>query len=394
MLNGYVHPDFASAVAALSSQLPRVGRGGGALCVYHRGVKVVDVWGGTCDDAGSPWREDTLAPSFSTSKGVLSTLVHLLAERGALSYGDAVADHWPAFGCRGKEQITIHHALCHEAGLYRIGDMISAPAEMLDWQHMLGVIADAEPAHQPGEWHGYHALTYGWLIGGLIEAVTGQRLSQVLRELLVTPLALDGAYIGLPDEAMSRRALLTNGYMKPSQPRSGWQGNLRDWVKEGLFRLGMDVGEFRAALFPFQAPFDWNAPETVQAVIPAANGQFTARSLARMYALIAQGGALEGTRLLSAERVAAMRVVHNRSRDRVLFLPMHWRLGYHRAFTVGVRAPEAFGHYGYGGSGGFCDPSRQLALAFTTNYGAGTPTGDTRMPRLARAAIQVADRLG
>ena len=157
--------------------------------------------------------------------------------------------------------------------------------------------------------------------------------------------------------------------------------------------MGLDTSEFRAALMPFDAPFDWNDPQTVQACIPAANGQFTARSLARMYAMIAEGGELDGVRLLSEERIRTMAVVRNRTRDNVLFIPMHFRLGYHRAFAFGVRAPQAFGHYGYGGSGAFCDPSRRLAVALTVNSGTGTPSGDSRTPRIAAAAMRAADHL-
>ena len=128
-------------------------------------------------------------------------------------------------------------------------------------------------------------------------------------------------------------------------------------------------------------------------MIPAANGQFTARSLARVYAMLAGGGELDGVRVLSEERVREIARVRNRGRDRVLLIPMHWRMGYHRVFTLGASAPLAFGHYGYGGSGAFCDPSRELAVALTTNSGSGTPMGNSNVPRIARAAIRAVDRL-
>lgn len=393
MLNGYVHPDFAPVAATLATFL-RAREGGAAASVYHRGVKVVDLWGGTRNREGLPWEESTLAPSFSTTKGVLSTLLHILAEQGKVDYQDPVCRHWPEFGANGKEGITVRHVLCHEAGLYRLGEMIRHPAAMLDWDGMKQAIVEARPVHVPGTQHGYHAITYGWLLGGLIEAITSQPLATVLRQELVEPLGLDGAFIGLPDDAMPRRALLMNGIMRPvRQPQSGWGSTLLDVMRRSLQKLGVNTSEFRAALMPFDVPFDWNAAQTVQACIPAANGQFTARSLARMYALIAEGGELDGVRLLSQERTVTMGTVCNRTRDNVLFIPMHFRLGYHRAFALGVRAPLAFGHYGYGGSGAFCDPSRRLAVALTVNSGTGTPSGDSRTPRLAAAAIRAADRL-
>jgi len=393
MLNGYVHPDFAPVAATLARFL-RAREGGAAACVFHRGVKVVDLWGGTRDREGRFWREDTIAPSFSTTKGVLSTLLHVLAEQGRVDYEDPVCKHWPEFAVHGKEDITVRHVLCHEAGLYRLGEMISHPAAMLDWEAMKLAIINARPVHKPGTEHGYHAITYGWLLGGLIESIMQQPLANVLHDQLIVPLKLDGAFIGLPNEAMERRAILINGFMRPPRlPESGWRADLLDVMRRGLRSVGLDTSEFRAALMPFDAPFDWNDPQTVQACIPAANGQFTARSLARMYAMIAEGGELDGVRLLSEERIRTMAVVRNRTRDNVLFIPMHFRLGYHRAFAFGVRAPQAFGHYGYGGSGAFCDPSRRLAVALTVNSGTGTPSGDSRTPRIAAAAMRAADHL-
>ncbi len=393
MLDGTVHPDYADVASSLIRQIPRHQHAGAAVCVYHRGSKVVDIWGGIRDSAGRPWRADTTAPSFSTTKGVVSTLLHILVDQGKAAYDDPIARHWPAFGCRGKEQITIRQAMCHEAGLYRITELVSSPAEMLDWQHMKSRLADAEPVHRPGERHGYHALTYGWLIGGLIEEISGKPLQRVLQEELVDPLGLDGMFIGMPHNELYRRAELIHGISKPPPERPQWQRNLGALVKNGLAAIGVDLDEFQSALNPFDEPFDWNDERVVQAVIPAANGQFTARSLARMYAMLAGGGAVDGVRLLSEQRVREIGTVQNRGRDRVLFIPMQWRLGYHRVFTVGARTPHAFGHYGYAGSGGFCDPSRELALAFVLNSGTGTPMGDSGMPRMAHAAIRAVDRL-
>ena len=393
MLDGTVHPDFADVAATLIRLLPSSGHGGGAATVYHRGRCVADLWGGSRDDAGSPWSEDTIAPSFSTGKGMVATLMHMLIDQGKAAYDDPVARHWPGFEANGKERITIRQVLCHEAGLYRITDMIASPREMLDWEHMCGRVAAAVPAHQPGAAHGYHAFTFGWLVGGLIERLTGKSLADALADELVAPLGLDGCFFGLPQEAMPRRAHLANGMAEPPSDKPAWRENAQEWIETGLARVGVDLAEFRNALMPFDEAFDWNAEETVQAAIPGANGQFTARSLARVYAMLAEGGEIDDVRLVSRERLVELSRVENRGRDRVLMIPMHWRLGYHRAFTLGKTAPDAFGHYGYGGSGAFCDPSRRLAVALTVNTGSGTPAGDWRMPRLARAAIGAADRI-
>jgi CubicO group peptidase (beta-lactamase class C family) len=393
MLSGQVEPDYADVASSLIRLLPRDAHAGAAVCVYHRGRPVVDIWGGQVDAAGSLWREDTTAPSFSTGKGVLATLIHILVDQGLADYDDPIARYWAGFGSRGKDRITIRQALCHEAGLYRITDLIASPREMLDWEHMLARLADAEPAHEPGTGHGYHALTYGWLIGGLIEAISGRTLSAVLADELVDPLGLDGMHFGVPHNELHRCAELVNGVSAPAAEREEWQDNVLLWAERALGSLGVELAEFNAALNPFSEPFDWNARETVQAVIPAANGQFTARSLARMYALLAGEGELDGVRLVSSERVREIGAVTSRARDRVLFIPMHWRMGYHRVFTLGARVPAAFGHYGYGGSGAFCDPSRNLAVALIQNGGSGTPMGNSSMPRIAQATIRAVDRL-
>ena len=139
--------------------------------------------------------------------------------------------------------------------------------------------------------------------------------------------------------------------------------------------------------------FDWNAPETMQASIPGAGGMFTARSLARIYSVLANNGEYESGRLLSAETVRKMSTVQNTTRGDVIPVPMRWRLGYHRVFTTGPRTPNAFGHFGYGGSGAWCDPSRELSLGYTVNHGSGSPFGDIRISRINTAAIRSVESL-
>ncbi len=394
MLEGTIHPDYAEVASSLRRAIPRTGHGGAAVCVYHRGRCVVDLWGGTRDGEGSPWCEDTVCLSFSTTKGVASTLLHILVDRGRAAYDDPVSRHWPEFGAQGKDSITVRQLLCHEAGLYRIAEMVERPAEMLDWEHMKQVVANAAPVHAPGATHGYHGLTYGWLIGGLVESIAERPFQRVLREELIEPLNLEGMFIGMPAEAMARRAKLRDVLVEPpSSPTDDWRATLRERIEEALTVVGIELPEFRASMMPFSEAFDWNDDAVAAAVIPAANGHFTARSLAKMYSMIANGGELDGVRLLSRDTVAEIGRVQNRGRDKVLFVPMQWRLGYHRAFVLGARVPAAFGHYGYGSSGAFCDPSRNLAVAMTVNSGAASTSAYSRLPRIAGAAVRAADRL-
>ena len=178
------------------------------MCVYHRGRKVVDVWGGRRDQQGRPWEEDTMAMSFSTSKGVVSTLIHILADRALLDYDDPVARHWPEFAQAGKQDITIRDVLTHRAGLPGIRSLIDGGERILDWNFMVEALARATPMLRPGSTSAYHALTYGWLAGEIVQRVAGRPLPQVLREELAEPLGLDGLYIGAPPSAIARAATL------------------------------------------------------------------------------------------------------------------------------------------------------------------------------------------
>src|SRR5215470_6844789 len=208
ILHGNVHPDFWPVARALARQLGHGPRGGAAVCVYHRGEKVVDIWGGIKDAAGNPWKADTMSVSFSTTKGVTSTALHLLVDRGLLDYDDPVAKFWPEFGREGKEQITVRHLLCHQAGLYRIRAMIDDASRMRDWAYMTDVLARSAPAIPPGSASAYHRITYGWLVGELIQRVSGRPFAEVIQRELVAPLELDGLYVGAPAASAARAAAL------------------------------------------------------------------------------------------------------------------------------------------------------------------------------------------
>ena len=400
MLQGSLHPDFATVGVSLQRILPRRGPGGAAVCVYHRGEKVVDIWGGTRDAAGNPWQADTLSLSFSTTKGVVSTLLHVFADRGQIDYDARVADYWPEFAQAGKEGITVRHLLSHEAGLYAIADVVEHASEMLDWDQMVRRLAAAIPRHAPGAAHGYHALTYGWLAGELVRRVAGMKpISELLATELAAPLGLDGLFCGVPADQHQRCAQVFGRQFRgsPAQRRVHTErmiARAQRWRRR-LSAVGFrfDPTEALAALVaPGMDELDFDGEPWRSAQVPAANGMFTARSLARLYACLAAGGEIDGVRLLSAEGVRRASAQQNRGVGRVIPLSMRWRLGYHRSFALGARAPKGFGHYGFGGSGAFADPTRQLAVALTVNSGLGTPLGDLRIARIGGVAIRCADR--
>ena len=158
-------------------------------------------------------------------------------------------------------------------------------------------------------------------------------------------------------------------------------------------RTKIDLDHLASALMPTGIEdVDFNSLDFLRAVIPSANGMFTVRSLAKVYALLANDGELDGLRLLGRSTVWRASEVQNTTVGRVIPIPMHWRLGYHRVGTLGVRIPNGFGDFGFGGSGAWCDPDRSLSVALTLNSGVGTPFGDMRMVRIATAACRAADR--
>src|SRR6185369_7236697 len=208
----------------------------------------------------------------------------------------------------------------------------------------------------PGSASAYHGITYGWLVGEVVQRVTDRPFAEFVQRELAQPLELDGLYVGTPAEPAARAAELL-------VPHSGRQrvAGLAVRIRRAqrvfsAFRIPVDLRRIADALMPAGIEsFEWAAPQTLAVPIPAANGLFTARSLAKLYAALANGGALNGTRLFSAATLARATEVQTRRIDLVVPFPMHWRLGYHRVSTTRGTPPRAFGHYGFGGSGAWAD---------------------------------------
>ncbi len=398
LVDGTHAPEFIDVAELFRRQVERAG-GGASLAVYHRGELVVDLWGGERTNDGEPWESDTIAMCFSTTKGVASFALHLQAEAGLVDYDEPVATYWPEFAQNGKEGVTVRHVLSHSAGLHRLRSVIDDASEMLDWDHMVDALARQPPAYPPGTKTGYHALTYGWLAGEIVRRVSGRALDEVVRDDIAAPLGLDGLFLGCPPEERHRVAPL-----EPMGPIFGRAPKPVRRVQKvigtqfaktlSLTRAPVNTRRMINALLPRGMEDVIVSPEIMDASIPAANGFFTARSLAAMYAVLAGGGTLGDVTMLSPERVAEIGTEQNSRRDLVLVMPMRWRLGYHRVLGAGRTAQKAFGHYGFGGSGAWADPSRELSMAMTCNRGGGTPVGDARVVNLSRAVLGAADAIG
>jgi CubicO group peptidase (beta-lactamase class C family) len=297
--------------------------------------------------------------------------------------------------------------MAHQSGLYHIRQMIDHADRMCDWEHMVRAIERTPPVHPPGERTGYHGLTYGFLVGEILQRVTGTPFPDLVRKELAEPLDLDGMYVGAPEDAIPRAAELIwpirrfqgadLGRVDPALRRLGATLMIAtDLVRPvtRAMRLEVDIRSLLDALAPRGiGSFDFGSGETLRSAIPSGNGLFTARSLARMYAALAGGGEIDGVRLLSRKTLERATETQSPAPGRaVLPIDMRWRLGYHGVFTSRGVPNRAFGHFGFGGSGGWADPRRDLAVGLIVNSGLGTPFGDLRIVRMGGAALASAER--
>lgn len=357
--------------------------GGGALTAYLHGVKVLDIWAGWAD-SNRRWTRDTMSLSFSTGKGVASTVVHRLAERGLIDYFAPVAQYWPEFAAAGKSSITVADVMTHSAGLHRVRGLVPGTHGILDYDRTVAALAAARPDERRHRGSGYHAVTYGWLVAELAARVTGKSFVDVVEEEIAEPLGIADFWYRVPAGERHRLA--------PLFPRINPMGLSWGMSASVLSRIGPTRGLAEAGM---PDGFDdlVRDPAVHDAVMPGWNGVFTARSLARMYGAIAAEGVLDGRRFLEPGTIAEMNMVRRRGHDYVLGVPMAWRLGYHQpVFASSERPRGALGHYGVGGSGAFADLDSGLSLAFITNrLGAGAiPLGDLRLARLGALARDLA----
>lgn len=392
-----VDPRFIRLADQFFGMFSQPARGGGALTVYLDGRPVVDIWAGWADK-GRRWNGETIALTFSTGKGVASTVVHRLAERGLIGYDTPVAEYWPEFAAHGKDDITVRDVLSHRAGLHRVRGLVPGREGILNYDKVVRALAESPPDPRRIRTSGYHAITFGWLVAEIVQRVTGAAFIEVVRNEIADPLGLDEFWFRVPE---SERRRIARIFRPLSPPGIRWNtaSSVLSWVRpvRGLAEAGMPES------------FDElvRDPRVHDAVMPGWNGVFSARALARMYGALANGGVVytdqpEGVRGIGAsgqERVVRFlrpetietigRVQPTESRDYVLGVPIRFTLGYHRPVLMAKQQPrKAFGHYGMGGSGAYADPELGMSIAFVTNRlgGAVTALGDARLARLAATA--------
>ena len=382
----HVDPAYAPVARAFERLVGRKA-GGGALTVRVRGEDVVDLWTGTADAAGRrPWTPDTVAISFSTTKGIASTVVHRLVERGLLAYDEPVATWWPEFAAGGKARVTLRDVLTHRAGLSSARAVADQAEDLLDHLGMEERLA-ARTVRAPTERSAYPAITYGWVLAGIARRVTdGRGLAELAGTEVAAPLGIDGLHIGVPEDARERVAEPVGSALRQL---GSFAAVLLPLTGRPRLRAGRTALD--ALMVPgFHRIFEGPEPPIWTTEMPAVNGVFTARALARVYGALANEGADGDARLLVPATVRELGRVQVRTADAVLGIPMRWRLGYHQALGAGGAMP--FGHYGYGGSGGWADPELGLSVGYVTNRigSISTPMGDLDLPRMSRIVRQCA----
>ncbi|MDR3508355.1 MAG: serine hydrolase [Caulobacteraceae bacterium] len=369
-IHGLCPPRFEPVRAAFAANFAEGGEQGARFALAQEGEIIVDLWAGTADRAQSrPFDQRTLTPVFSTTKAVASLLIARLVSQGAIAYDQPVAEIWPEFAQAGKGKITVEQVMSHQAGLAGFPEPMD-PALWFDWDAICERLAAMAPLWPPGSASGYHPITFGYLAGEIFRRADGRTMGTALREDLAQPFGLD-LWIGLPDSEHERCADMRR---PPSMPNLG------------------ELTEVRKAAFltKWSSPAGRSGADWRRAEIPSANGHATAPALARLMAVMACDGALDGVQVLRpgvADQAARRRIVGD---DLVLPYHIAWGAGFMRNEGVGLYGPddEAFGHSGWGGSCAFADPDRRLSGAYVMNRQSLYLIDDPRPRRLIEAAYE------
>jgi CubicO group peptidase (beta-lactamase class C family) len=361
---------------------------GAAVSFVVDGETVVDLHGGWIDrERTRPWQADTLVNVYSTTKGMTALCAHMLVDRGQLDLDAPVAEYWPEFAAEGKQDVPVRWLLSHRVGLPAVRAKLTLQ-DMYDWQPMVDALAAERPWWTPGSKHGYHAVTYGQLVGEVIRRVDGRSVGRFFREEVAEPLGVD-FHIGLGPEHDARTSPLYGGLGLPKPARDALAregqggGAAAEGAKKGpVFKVKGPLGDFMRDMADpttmtgaaFNNPRlsgdtvnsrDWRAAE-----VPAANGHGTARALARVYGVLARGGEQDGVELMRPETLDHAIIATSDGPDAVLGqLPMRFGLGFmlRQDFMPFSRGPRGFGHAGAGGSLGVGDPDARVGFGFTLN---------------------------
>lgn len=373
-VHGHCEPRFQAVRDVFERNLREGIDLGASVAFTLDGEPVVDLWGGFLEfDREAEWERDTLVNVYSTTKGMTAICANRLVEQGKLDLDAPVAAYWPEFAQAGKQELPVRWLLCHKAGLPAVRKPLPHGA-LYDWEQMTSALAAQEPWWEPGTRHGYHAITFGYLVGEVVRRITGKSLGSYFREYVAEPLQAD-FHIGLAAEQDARTSRLHGQLVSRGDSGKTGAPRLPDNLPEPLRRFMQDMGDpdtMTGAAFvnPPQKRGEVNSREWRAAEIPAANGHTTARALARIYGALARGGEVDGVRILEPETIDAAIEEQAFGPDAVLGgLPMRFGLGFmlRQDFMPLSPNPRAFGHPGAGGSIGMADPDAKVGFGYTLN---------------------------
>ncbi|WP_037669961.1 EstA family serine hydrolase [Streptomyces afghaniensis] len=358
-VRGHCDARFTAVRRTFEENFRERGELGAAVAVTVGGEVVVDLWGGWADAAHTrPWEQDTLVNVWSTTKGPVALCAHILADRGLLDLDAPVAAYWPEFAAAGKEKVLVRHLLSHRAGLAGLREPHSLE-QLCDWELTTQRLAATQPWWEPGTTSGYHALTYGHLVGEVVRRVSGLMPGAFLEREVTGPLGIDFR-IGLPEKDYGRAAELDQPPIAASSEQAAVFAQLAPAAIAAVTNPAVSAA---GTLTP-----GWRAAE-----IPAANGHGTARAVAELYGVFAGRGSYGGKRILSPDAAERVREGQGSCRDRGASGPVRGRdrggLGLWLSGSNGSYGPNprAFGHDGFGGSCGLADPEAHVSMGYVMN---------------------------
>ena len=368
LINGFVAPEFQAVREEFIRNFSERGERGAACAIFHRGTKVVDLWGGfRCTATCDPWTRETLVLVFSVTKGMAAVAMTVAHARGLFELDEPVASYWPEFAKAGKGDITVRQLLAHQAGLVAIDQRLDATV-LADFDRLAAILGRQSPAWQPGSRHGYHTLTLGWYQSELIRRVDPQHrsLGQFFHEEVAQRLGIE-FYIGLPESIPEQQLAVVPGF-----PRVALLGHLNKlpprMVLAGIWPQSLVARSVRC--LSFSNPAMIGGREFRKTEVPSANGFGQARALARVYDALANGGHELGLSHRTAGEVfASSRVPPRGSYDAILKLDTRYSFGFSRPSRDMLfgSSSSAFGCPGAGGSFAMGDPDERLGFAYVTN---------------------------
>lgn len=391
-VHGAVATGFEPVHAAFERNFTDFGDQGASFALYVDGEIKVDLWGGVADvSTGRPWDTDTIAIMYSATKGATSILTSLLSQRGDLELDAEVASVWPEFAANGKGDITIRQILSHQAGLPALGTTLTRD-EIIAGTPVVEALAGQAPLWEPGTRHGYHALTFGWLVGEVVRRATGRSVGSLFASEIAGPLGLD-LHIGLPESEHSRVAPLVDA--PPPDPALLAAIDAMDDpdVKAFIQRMISTMTDPSSLLsrvlssngsLPTPHAATWNDARIYAMEQPAANGIGNARSLARLYGACV--ATVDDVRLLSDDTLDAVTAEQTAGPDEVILAANRFGTGFMLpSASLTLLSDASFGHQGAGGALGFADRKHRVGFGYVQNQLGGGPLGDPRVSGLLDA---------